>query len=198
MKHFFLTVVAVFLFLIFPCLNTSQAGPNDTVFDLASSGCWDPYQWNKAEGTLSVSSEFPPQLKKPQSGMKPKVKDGSLELNISWPGGEGMRFFSIVPTKTTALPKKPVKASIWVKGSDSKRYVEIHFTANGGEIDENGNPFKIILGQMDFKGWKKMEGEIPPEWPLPLQLKSISLHDWNLPDQIQETILFTRLEIHGK
>ena len=158
------------------------------VADLGTAGEWELYKWNKAQGKISVSPEMPEALK--IKGLK-----GTLEMKISWPGGEGMRFFSVVPTKPVAVNAKASKASIWIKGSPNLRYLEIHFLANGQEKDASGKQYKISLGQLNFDNWKQMEAAIPADWPMPLMVKSLTLHDWKQPQPAEDTIYAGGLEL---
>ncbi len=171
------------------CLAAAESIKFTSDFNVA--GDWTAYQWNKAQGKLESSAELPAEL-------KGKDKSGSLCLKISWPGGEGMRFFSIVQSKPAPLPAKLSKASIWMKSSGSNRYVELHFLANGQEKDSAGKPYKISMGQMNFTDWKKLEAAIPSDWPQPLTIKSLTFHDWNLPQPVEDTVYVTRLELKGE
>lgn len=159
--------------------------------DFNIAGDWTAYQWNKAQGKIETSADMPAEL-------KGKDKTGSLCIKISWPGGEGMRFFSVVQSKPSTLAAKISKASIWVKGSGNSRYIELHFLANGQEKDANGKPYKVGLGQLNFNDWKKLEVSIPADWPQPLTIKSLTFHDWNLPQPAEDTIYVTRLELKGE
>jgi len=162
------------------------------ISDFNGPGEWTAYQWNKAQGKIESAPEFPQELKGKGD------KENSLGVKISWPGGEGMRFFSIVQAKPEALSFKPAKAGLWVKGSGSNRYVELHFLANGQEKDANGKPYKIGLGQMNYTDWRKVEAAIPPDWPQPLTIKTLTFHDWNLPQAVEDTIYVTRLELKAE
>jgi hypothetical protein len=168
--------------------HTSQAaGASGEVPDLGTTGAWKACQWNKASGKIEISGEFPEEL---------KAKGSSLCLKVYWAGGEGMRFFSVVPAKQDPLKAKVSKASIWVKGSGNSRYVELHFLANGQEKDAGGKFYKIGMGQMNFTDWRKLETQIPADWPQPLTIKSVTFHDWNIPQPVDDTFYLARFELN--
>lgn len=162
-----------------------------TITDLNVPGEWVEYQYNSAKGRLAVRPEFPEELKGQGS------EETSLGVKTLWPGGEGMKFASIVPAnpEQTAVPFKLLKVSLWIKGAGTGHLGEIHFTANGQEKAADGSPYKVALREpIRWTNWRKMECEIPSDWPQPLAIKSITMHSWGRPEPGETTTYFTRLE----
>ncbi len=175
--------------LIGVCSVVNSAEVVKKVTDFNVPGEWKPYQWNKATGKISVRPEFPDELKGKGD------EETSLGLKISWPGGEGMRFFTIVPEKQVTIPFKVSKGSIWIKGTSNGRYLELHFLANGQEKDDKGKLYKLGgPGAFNFDNWRKHEFTIPADWPQPLTIKSVTFHDWGCPQPAEDTFYITRYE----
>ncbi len=159
------------------------------VTDFNTPGEWVTYQYNKAQGKISVRPEFPDTLKGKGD------EETSLGLKINWPGGEGMRFFTVTPANPVTIPFKVTKGSIWIKGSPNGRYLELHFLANGQDKDAKGNVYKLGgPGKISFSDWKKHEFTIPADWPQPLTIKSVTFHDWGCPQPAEDTFYLTRYE----
>jgi hypothetical protein len=174
------------------CAGGAMAGEvTRTISDLNTPGEWVEYQWNGAKGRLAVRPEFPEELKG-KGG-----EESSLGVKTTWPGGEGMKFCSIVPANPaqTAVPFKLLRISLWVKGAGSGHHGEIHFTANGQEKGEDGKIYKVAFkGPITWTDWRKLDFEIPSDWPQPVAVKSITLHSWGRPESVETTTYFTRLE----
>ncbi len=163
-----------------------------TLTDLNQAGEWTSYAWSKAPNTVAVVPEFPEALK----GLG---EPGALQVKVTWPGGEGFAFSTVVPSAPAALtiPYRVSKASLWIKGSGTGHYVELHFLANGQEKSAEGKEYKLGLGQMTYDTWQKCEAVIPADWPQPLTVKSIAMHNWSVPMAGEATCHFTRLEVTG-
>ncbi len=153
--------------------------------DMNLPGEWQAHQWNKAQGRVMVRAEFPEELKT-EAGQKRE----SLGMKISWPGGEGFRFFSIEPAKADPIPFKVVEASFWLKGSATAHSIEFHFN------DAGGNDVKVGPGaKTDFPGWKKISVKIPAAWQQPLTVRTITFHDWSNKEAAEVTMYATRYEV---
>ena len=174
------------------CFNGARAAEaTRTISDMNTPGEWVDYQYSSAKGRLAVRPEFPGALKG-KGG-----EETSLGVKTTWPGGEGMKFCSIVPANPaqTAVPFRLLKISLWVKGAGTGHHGEIHFTANGQEKGADGKAYKVALKEpISWTEWRKVECDIPADWPQPLAVKSITLHSWGRPEPAETTTYFTRLE----
>lgn len=159
-----------------------------TLSDLNLPGEWIADQWNKAQGRVGVRPEFPAGLAIPGGA----TEGSSLGIKINFVGGSpnAFEFFSIHPGATQELiPFKVLNASIWIKGSGRGQYMELHFT------DATGQDVKVGVGQMDFADWRKVSAPIPASWAQPLTFKSLTFHNWHMPEPADITIYATRLEV---
>jgi hypothetical protein len=184
-----LTVAALALTAIIS-LHAQEA--TRTLTDMNKPGEWVSYQWNKAPNTVAVVPEFPTEL-------KGQGEPGALQVKTNWPGGEAFAFSNVVPASLDALkvPYRVSKVSMWVKGSGTGHYIKLSFLANGQEKNATGEVYDIPLCAMTDNLWKKYEVAIPADWPQPLTVKAIAMHNWNLPQAVEATCYFTRLEVTG-
>lgn len=163
----------------------AQSLETRVISDLNLPGEWKAHQWNKAQGRIMVREEFPEELKT-EAGQKRE----SLGIKITWPGGEGFRFFSIEPAKPESIPFKVVEASFWLKGSGTAHHIEFHFT------DAAGKDVKVGPGtRTDFNGWKKVSVKIPSAFQQPLAVKTITFHDYSCKEPAEVTMYATRYEV---
>lgn len=186
------TRITLGIFAAALCLGGARAEEaTRTISDMNTPGEWVEYQWNGAKGRLAVRPEFPAELKG-KGG-----EETSLGVKTVWPGGEGMKFCSIVPANPaqTEVPFKLLRVSLWVKGSGTGHNGEIHFTANGQEKGPDGKPYKIAFKTpITWTDWRRVEFEIPADWQQPLAIKSVTVHSWGRPEPGETTTYFTRLE----
>jgi hypothetical protein len=154
--------------------------------DLNLPGEWKTHQWNKAQGRIAVREEFPEEVKT-EAGQKRE----SLGVKVTWPGGEGFRFFSIEPSaKPEPIPFKVVEASFWLKGSGTQHFIEFHFT------DATGKDVKVGPHvRTDSTDWKKVSVKIPSSFQQPLAIKTITFHDFGIREPAEATMYVTRYEV---
>ena len=152
--------------------------------DLAAPGTWEVYEWNKAPGEAAASDEFPGWLETGDGARR-----GSVAATIDWPEGEDFVFFSLRPAAgPIAIPFQASGISVWVRGTGTGHGLEVGFE------DAEGTQVKVGLGTVDFGDWRKLRAKIPPEWPQPLRVTGLTLHNWGLTDGDKVTALFARLE----
>lgn len=154
--------------------------------DLNKAGEWVSEQWDPVPSKLEVRPEFPAELRG-QGG-----EETSLGVKVNWPGGENFVYCNLVPAAAGSL-KVPFRASalsLWVRGSGTGHYLDLHVIANG-------QPMKLELGQMTYDTWRKLEVAIPTDWAQPLTVKGIAIHSWGLPQAVISTCYFPRLEAKG-
>lgn len=151
--------------------------------DFSVEGDWKVHPWNKAKGTAALSDEFPPSLVT-EAGAPRK----SLVATIQWPSGKDFAFFNLDPPAMGPIPFKVLSVSLWVKGTGTGHFIELHFrSADDKEV-------KVGLGAMDFTDWRKLRKEVPAGVKQPLVLKGIVTHNWGLPGGDHVRLFVTRLE----
>lgn len=169
------------------CVLAGSAAAQETrlLADPGAPGEWKTSPWNKAPGEAAASPEFPPSLVTP-----PGAKRGSLALAIDWPGGKEFHFCAVEPVAPQPpIPCKVLWASLWVKGTGTDHFIELHFA------DATGKDVKVGLGSMNFTDWRKLRVKIPDTFAQPLAVKSLTFHDWGLPQPDKVTLYATRLEV---
>jgi hypothetical protein len=163
--------------------NKAEALP-----DLTSPGQWRLYQWNKAEGRLSIRPEFPAKVKEGSATQRQ-----SLGIKIDWPGGEDFRFFTVEPVAALQpIPFQATELRVWINGSGTNHYLEAHFT------DADGQGVKAGLGDTGARGWRQVITKIPTTWKQPLTFKGLTFHNWSERKAIPITVYMTRFEVVGE
>lgn len=162
--------------------GAARAGQARVLTDFVGEGEWKVSQWSKAKGRVAVRSESPPQL----AGRKsPKA----LGVKISFPGGGGFHFFSLLPSKPPVPVSHRVQSvSVWLKGAGTKHYFLATF------VDAKGADRKVELGTLEGETWRKRTFKVPSTWPQPLTLKSLSFHDWGINEPADVTVYLARME----
>jgi len=151
--------------------------------DLSVEGDWKLHPWNKAKGEIAISGEFPPSL-----ATDAQAPRKSLAATIDWPGGKDFAFFNLDPSAQGPIPYKVLSISLWVKGTGTGHFIEVHFKA------ADGQDVKVGLGAMDFTDWRKLRKAVPGNAKQPLLLKGIVTHSWGLPQPDKVRLYLARLE----
>lgn len=171
---------------LLPLLTLAAAGrAQDTrvLSDFGVAGDWKVHPWNKAKGTIALSDEFPPSLVTEATAPRK-----SLAATVQWPGGKEFAFFNLDPPAMGPIPYKVLSVSLWVKGTGTGHFIELHFrSADDKEV-------KVGLGAMDFTDWRKLRKDVPANVKQPLVLKGIVTHNWGLPGGDHVRLHVTRLE----
>lgn len=139
------------------------------LLDLSLPTCWEIEQWSKAPGTLSTGQEKPADVPLPDALLTP------LAVSIDWPGGGDFRFFSVLPKgQATRIPYRLASIRLWVKSSGDGHAMELGFR------DADGKDQKVGLGTLTEAGWHEVRADIPQEWKQPLEVRSITWHNWGM------------------
>jgi len=152
--------------------------------DFSVDGEWKVHPWNKAKGSLAPSEEFPASLV-----TEPGVPRRSLAATIDWPGGKEFAFFNMDAPSQPPIPFKVLGVSLWVKGTGTGHFIEVHLKG------ADGKPVKVGLPPMDFTDWRKLRKEVPADAAQPLTLNCITIHNWGLPYRDKTRLHVTRLEV---
>jgi hypothetical protein len=151
--------------------------------DFSVEGDWKAHPWNKAKGEIAISTEFPPSLV-----TEPNTPRKSLAATTQWPGGKDFAFFNLDPPALGPIPYKVLSISLWVKGTGTGHFIEVHFKS------ADNQDVKIGLGAMDFTDWRKLRKDVPANARQPLVLNAIVTHNWGLPQPDKVRLHLTRLE----
>jgi len=162
----------------------AAAGEKRPLTDFVGKGEWEVFQWNKAKGQIEVCAEPPP------AAVGKDAPKQSLRVKIAFPGGEGFRFFNLVPSRPfEPVPHPVLKVTLWLKGAGTPHYVQINFR------DGEGKQRKAGMGRLSGTEWGEQAFKVPKDWPQPLTLESVSFHDWSIPQPADVTFYLSRLEV---
>ena len=151
--------------------------------DFSVEGDWRVHPWNKARGEIALSDEFPPSLVTEATAPRK-----SIAATVQWPGGKDFAFFNLDAPATGPIPFRVLSVSLWVKGSGTGHFIELHFKS------ADNQDVKVSLGAMDFTDWRKLRKDVPANAKQPLVLSGIVTHNWGLPQPDKVRFHVTRLE----
>lgn len=178
-------ILVVLLMSAFCALPTHADTQTVVISDMNLEGEFNKLSYSTAKGRMAVRSEQPPSL-----ADQDDAPDKSLGVKVEWPGGEGFRFFQIVPSSVQQPIPYPVKgAKVWLNGQDSKHFFEMLF------LDANGEKKKLSFKRIDFEGWKQLSRQIPSDWKQPLTFAGFNFHDHQTREPGEMTVYISRVEI---
>lgn len=180
LKSGLLPLYLVIVFLI--TLSARAAEETIVLSDFNLPGEWNKARWNKAEGRVALRPEVPPALAEAED-----APDQSLGVKVNWPGGEGFRFFNVVPATSEPIPYQTKELLFWYSGSGTGHYLVVVIE------DANGKSHKLSVGRMDSTDWKQARLRIPAKVAQPFKILNINQHDYGMPQPAESTAYFSRL-----
>jgi hypothetical protein len=69
----------------------------------------------------------------------------------------GVNAFAVMPVKPLPIPGITKTISVWVAGRNNEHVLNIML------LDFYNNPQELVVGKLNFSGWKKLTVAIPPE-----------------------------------
>ena len=69
----------------------------------------------------------------------------------------GLHSFAVMPTRPLPIPGITKRISVWVAGRNNNNVLSIIL------LDYNNQPKELVVGRLNFSGWKKLTVTIPPE-----------------------------------
>ncbi|WOO40327.1 flagellar filament outer layer protein FlaA [Rubellicoccus peritrichatus] len=178
-------VVSILLMSALGTALTSADTQTVVISDMNLEGEFKELSYSTAKGRMAVRGEQPPSL-----AGKGDSPEKSLGVKVDWPGGEGFRFYQVVPSSAQQPIPYPVKkAKVWLNGGDSKHFVEMLF------LDANGDKKKLGFKRIDFAGWKQLSRDIPASWKQPLTFAGFNFHDHNTREPGEMTVYISRVEV---
>lgn len=171
--------LTLFLMMI---LHAKGAEEVIVLSDFNLPGEWKAAQWNKAEGRIALRPEVPPVLKEEEG-----APDKSLGVKVNWPGGEGFRFFNVIPVNGEPIPFQTKDLLFWYSGSGTGHFLVVVIE------DDNGKSHKLSIGKMNSTGWKQARLKIPPKVAQPFKITAINQHDYGMPEPAEGTVYLSRL-----
>jgi len=69
----------------------------------------------------------------------------------------GVNQFAVMPTRPIPIPGITKTISVWVAGRNNNNILNIIL------LDYNNQPKELVMGKLNFSGWKKLTVAVPPE-----------------------------------
>ena len=134
------------------------------------SGGWITSQYNKAQGSLKLVAETPPELG--------DASKQSLAIEASF-SGQGFEFFNVLPATPLVIPGDVKTVSLWVRGDGQDYPWILNFKDGWGRSEAGGKKLEWLLSKDIGTAWKKITFTVPPDWVKPVTIDNITTHNWS-------------------
>lgn len=147
--------------------SVSQAQPVRKLAEDFEQVAWQPDQWNRAKGRVTLAPDAAPDVKTARS----------LKLDIEFSGG-GFEPFSAVPTQPLWIPGDAKSLTLRCKVSDSRYGLKVDFLDGWGRDRAGGAALAWDVKADPTGQWKTATFKVPESWVRPVQIRGFTTHNW--------------------